>query len=78
MNEIYQFFLAGIVLIFGIPLGNFLAKITEEELKEGKKMFKILICLCSCFIVISIFLKNKILFSSFLFMTIIISRSLKK
>lgn len=78
MQEIIKIIIGLIVLFIGFPIGNFLAKITEEELKSGKKWFKIII-LIFCFFSIYGLLSRKdyILFSS-LFIIIITSRSIKK
>jgi len=51
-----QLILLIIVMLSGWPIGRFIASKTEEELKEGKKWFK-LICLVSLIaIIIGIFL----------------------
>jgi F0F1-type ATP synthase membrane subunit c/vacuolar-type H+-ATPase subunit K len=78
MIENYAFPVGIVMLILGIPVGNFLAKITKEELRQGKKWFKLLIVICSISAVVSLFFKNDILFFSFLFIAVVTSRSLKK
>ncbi|MEX0921103.1 MAG: hypothetical protein WDZ62_02465 [Candidatus Pacearchaeota archaeon] len=76
MEESIMFIIGIVILILGFPLGNFLARITKEELKSGQKWFKILIILFSVASIISILTKNDILLFTFLFMIIITSRSL--
>ena len=73
----YSFFLGIIVLILGIPIGKFLAKISEEELESGKKWFKILILLSFIGAIISLVVKNDVLLFSFLFIVIVTNQSLK-
>jgi len=73
----YGFFLGIIVLILGIPIGKFLAKISEEELESGKKWFKILILLSFIGAIISLVVKNDVLLFSFLFIVIVTNQSLK-
>lgn len=46
--------LAIIVALLGYPLGLILAKITKEELKTGKKWFRLIIAVCVIAIVVSV------------------------
>jgi len=77
MEEVYIYWLAIGVLILGIPIGDFLAKITKEELKSGKKWFKLLIFVSLISSIISFFIGNDPLFFSFLFIAVVTSRSLR-
>jgi Ca2+-dependent lipid-binding protein len=77
MEEVYIYWLAIGVLILGIPIGDFLAKITKEELKSGKKWFKLLIFVSLISSIISFFIGNDPLFFSFLFIALVTSRSLR-
>ena len=78
MGEILNIFIGIIVLALGIPLGNFLAKSTEEELKDGRKWFKTIILVSIVLSAISaVFKKDSFLFT-FLFIAIVTSRSLRK
>lgn len=67
-----------LVLFLGIPLGNFLAKRTKEELKPGKKWFKIILILSLAGGLIGLILKDDVLLFSLFFIAIATSRSLKK
>ncbi|VVB83048.1 Uncharacterised protein [uncultured archaeon] len=78
MQQIYQMILGLALLALGIPIGNLLAKATKEELKSGKKYFKILIILSLIGALAFLILGNDILLFSLLFITIVTSRSLKK
>ncbi len=78
-NMLEQNILIGILILFlGIPLGNYLAKITSEELKPGKKWFRLIIFASFIGSIVSLFLKNDALMFTFLFILIVTSRSLKK
>lgn len=71
--------LFGIVfLIIGYFAGNFLAKITKEEIKSGQKYFKLIILISLVGIIISLFAGKDVLLFSFAFIAIVTSRSLKK
>lgn len=72
-------FLIGILVLFlGIPIGNYLAKITQEELQQGKKWFKLIIFASFIGAIISLILRNDPLLFTFLFILIVTSRSLRK
>lgn len=78
MQQIYQIILGIALLALGIPIGNLLAKATKEELKSGKKYFKILIIASLVGALVFLILGNDILLFSLLFIAIVTSRSLKK
>ena len=67
-----------IFLLIGIPIGNFLAKITKEELKAGQGWFKLIICICLIGGLIGLFIRNDVLLFTFFFIAIVTSRSLIK
>ncbi len=77
MQEIIKLIIGVFVLILAFPIGNYLAKITKEELKQGQKWFKVIILLSLIGAIVSLILKRDILFFSFLFITIVTIRSLK-
>ncbi|MEK6840845.1 MAG: hypothetical protein AABX79_02740 [Nanoarchaeota archaeon] len=77
MIELVKIAIGIIVLIMGIPIGNYLAKQTKEELSQGQRWFKILILLSLAGSVAGLVLKNDALFFSFLFIAIVTSRSLR-
>jgi NADH:ubiquinone oxidoreductase subunit 4 (subunit M) len=77
MEEIIKIFIGILFLILGYPIGNFLAKITSEELKKGKKWFKLIILVSLVGGVIGIFLRNDFLTFSLFFIALVTSRSLK-
>ena len=78
MQDVFRVFIGIAVLLLGVPIGSYLAKSTKEELKQGQKWFKLIIIFSFIGSVISLILKNDILFFSFLFIIIVTSRSLRK
>lgn len=75
MENLLQFTIAILVLILGIPIGNYLAFLTKEELKSGQKYFKAIIIVCLVGSIASLIFKNDALFFTFLFIAIVTSRS---
>ncbi len=67
-----------IFLLIGIPIGNFLAKVTKEELKSGQKWFKLIIWASLIGGFTGLVIKNDVLLFSFFFIAIVTSRSLIK
>jgi len=78
MDNLIKYLIGILVLLIGIPIGHYLAKITKDEMKAGQRWFKLLIIISLISAVISAVLKNDVLFFSFLFIAIVTSRSLKK
>ena len=78
MEQLYQIIIGIAILALGIPIGNLLAKSTKEELKSGKKYFKILILICLMGALLFLILRNDALLFALLFIAIVTSRSLKK
>ncbi len=73
----YSFYIGIILLILGIPIGRFLARITKEELESGKKWFRLLILISFIGAIVSLFVKNDALLFGFLFIVIVTNQSLK-
>ena len=65
------------VLILGIPIGELLAWMAREELKEGKPWFKGIILVSLILAIVGLILGNDFLIFGFLFIAIVTSRSLK-
>tara|TARA_Y100000310_G_C20464024_1_gene706720 strand:+ start:152 stop:391 length:240 start_codon:yes stop_codon:yes gene_type:complete len=76
MKEIFTLLIGLAVLIAGIPIGNFLAKHTKEELKQGRKWFRIIVVLGLVGGVVGLIMRNDPLFFTSLFIAIVTSRSL--
>ena len=64
------------VLALGIPLGDFLCRKTKEEIKSGQKWFKLIILIGFIGAITAAIIKNDFLFFSFLFISLVTSRSL--
>ena len=78
MLEIFQLVIGILILILGIPIGNFLARRTKEELKSGQKWFRLIIIFSLVGGFIGLIIRNDILMFSFFFIAIVTSRSLRK
>ena len=78
MQDIFRIFIGILVLVLAFPIGSSLSKSTKEELKQGQKWFKLIIIFSFLGSIVSLILKNDILFFSFLFIVIVTSRSLRK
>ncbi len=78
MTEILNLIIGIVMLILGIPIGNWLAKITKEELTVGQKWFRLIIIISLIIGFIGLIIGNDIILFSFFFIAIVTSRSLKK
>jgi ABC-type Fe3+ transport system permease subunit len=78
MSEVINLIIGVVVLALGIPLGNFLAKYTKEELKPGRRWFRWIVILSLIGVIIGLILGNDVLLFSLAFIAIVTSRSLKK
>lgn len=78
MLELYKLLISILFLLLGFPLGNYLAKLTKDEKKQGQKWFKIIIFASLISGIASLILKNDALFFSFFFIALVTSRSLKR
>jgi hypothetical protein len=77
MQEILKIIIGIAVLFLGIPIGNVLAKNTQEELKDGKRWFILLILINLIGAVISLIFGEDAFLFTFLFIAIVTSRSLE-
>jgi len=78
MQELIKLMMGIIILALGIPIGNFLAKITKEELKSGKKWFVIIIFAGLIGGFVGLIIENDTLLFGCFFIAIVTSRSLRK
>jgi len=76
MQEIVKVSIGIILLLIGIPIGNFLARITKEEKKKGILWFKIITLISLICGFAALILGNDVLLFSFFFIAIVASRSL--
>ena len=78
MQEIIKLLLGIGVLLLGIPIGNYLAKVTKDEMKSGKKWFRRIVILSLVGVIVGLITGNDTLMFTFAFIAIVTSRSLKK
>ena len=76
MESSFTLLIGGVVLLLGIPTGDFLAKITKEELGENQKYLRIITLVSFVGALVSLILGEDIFLFSFLFISIVTSRSL--
>lgn len=72
-----EFLLGILLLLLGIPIGNVLARLTKEELNQGKIYFKAIVVLSLVGVLVGLIFRNDIILFSFAFIAIVTSRSLK-
>ncbi|MEK6894974.1 MAG: hypothetical protein AABX48_00470 [Nanoarchaeota archaeon] len=77
MQEIVKILIGLVILGLGIPIGDFLRKQTEEELKSGRKWFGIIVLICLVGAVMALIWRDDALLFGLLFIAIVTSRSLK-
>ena len=78
MLEIIKLLIGLLILVLGLFIGKFLARITKEELKSGQKWFKLIIVVSLILGFVGLFLENDVLLFSGFFITIVTSGSLKR
>jgi len=76
--EIINILIGILILLLGIPLGNYLAKITKEELRSGQKWFKLIIIISLIGGFIGLAISDDVLMFSLFFIAVVVSRSLKR
>ena len=78
MEEVIKLVIGIIVLILGVPIGIYLSKVTKEELKGGRKWFRLIVFVSLVIGFLGLIFKNDfVLFSGF-FVAIVTSRSIRK
>ncbi len=78
MQEIFKLLIGIGVLILAFPIGDILAKKTKEELKAGRRWFKIIIYASLVGGVVGLLIGNDILMFSFFFIALVTSQSLRR
>lgn len=78
MEELLRLIIGVLILTLGIPIGNLLAKVTKEELKQGQIWFKLIIIIVLAGAIFALIFKEDVLLFSLLFIAIVTSRSLLK
>ncbi len=78
MQEVISLLIGIAILLLGIPIGNYLAKQTREELKSGQRWFKLIIIISLIGGLIGLIIGDDALLFTFFFIAIVTSRSLRK
>ena len=78
MQEIFKLLIGVVFLALAFPIGNYLAKKTKEELKAGRRWFKLIVFLSLAGGFTGLIIGNDVLMFSFFFMALVTSRSLRK
>lgn len=78
MQEVFKLLIGIGVLILGIPIGNLLARATNEELGQRRIWFILIILLCAVGALLGLIFRNDAMLFALLFIAIVTSRSLKK
>lgn len=72
-----EFFIGIMVLFLGVFIGDFLAKVTKEELSASRKWIKLIAGVSLFFGFLCLLLNNDVLMFTFLFIAIVSARNLK-
>jgi hypothetical protein len=78
MEEMFKILIGIVVLALGWGIGNLLAYMTKEELKVGKKYFKLIIYVSLIIGLAGLVVRNDWLMFTMFFIAIVTSRSLRK
>lgn len=73
-----KFIIGILVLVLGFPIGNLIARIASDELKQGQPWFRLIIFAGILGSILSLIVRNDILLFTFLFIVIVTSRSLRR
>ncbi|MBR9702381.1 hypothetical protein GOV13_05670 [Candidatus Pacearchaeota archaeon] len=65
------------VLVLGFPLGDYLGRVTKDELKSGQKWFKLIITFSLIGGFVGLVLGDDVLMFSLFFIAIVTNRSLR-
>jgi hypothetical protein len=77
MQEIIKLLIGIGVLLLGMPIGNFLARVTNDEQEKSQKWFKFIVFLGLIGGFTGLIIGNDIILFTFFFIAIINSRSLR-
>lgn len=76
MQYIYKFIISAVVLLLAFPIGNLLRNLTQDEQKDGKKYFVILLWISLIIGTLGAIIKRDWMMFTFFFIAIVTSRSL--
>lgn len=78
MQELVKLFIGVVILLSGIPLGNFLARVTNDEQEKGQKWFRFIVLIGIIGGFIGLIIGNDIILFTFFFIAIVTSKSLRR
>jgi hypothetical protein len=78
MQEIIKLGLGIIALLIGMPIGSFLARLTNDEQREGQKWFKFIALVSLIIGFVGLVMGNDVILFTFFFIAIVTSKSIKK
>jgi len=78
MNELIRLLIGVGILLLGLPLGDFLARVTNDEQEKGQNWFKLIILIGILGGFVGLVIGNDIILFTFFFIAIVTSRSLRK
>lgn len=76
MQEVFKLLIGLVFLVIGIPVGDFLNRLTKDEQKAGQKWFKILIAVSIAIGLYGLIVQDDTILFTFFFIAIVTSRSL--
>jgi len=77
MAEVTNILIGILVLLLGIPLGNYLARWTKDELMSGQKWFKLIVVVSLMGGFVGLILGDDVLMFSLFFIAVVTSGSLE-
>ena len=78
MQEILKIIIGIAVLLLGVPLGNLLARVTNDEQEKGQGWFRLIILIGLIGGFLGLITGNDIILFTFFFIAIVTSRNLRK
>jgi len=78
MQEILKLLIGIGVLLLGIPIGKFLAKVTAEEQKKWQPRFKLITFIGIIGGFVGLIIRNDVILFTFFFIAMVTSRNIKK
>ena len=77
MNELIRLIIGIVVLLLGIPIGNLLARVTNDEQEKGQWWFRLIILFALIGGFVGLVIRSDIIMFTFFFIAIVTSRSLR-
>lgn len=77
MKEVIKYIIGILVLVAGYYLGEFLRKVTDDEQKDGRKYFKVIVAISLVGVILGLILGKDWMLFTFALFAIVTSRSLK-